>query len=109
MHSAQTGSLDGFEPGPAVEVAMPQRAPAGPVKALALRAALARLPRRALPWRGPPGARPATLLQRRYRSARLTRQGALGPGRRHVIGDQCVMGLLVLVRAHHPLWIVPGG
>jgi len=34
---------------------------------------LARLPHRALPWRGPPGARRATLLQHQHRSARLNR------------------------------------
>jgi hypothetical protein len=48
----------------------------------------ARLPRRALPWRGPPGARRA-YSQHQHRSARLIRSSALGrAGRHHVIGDR---------------------
>ena len=71
--------------------------------------AAGRLPRRALPLGGPPGARRAMLLWRQHRSLRLVR-----PGTHARVGPAChrrpgASICLVLVRVPHPLLIVPAG
>lgn len=70
---------------------------------------LARLPRRALPWCGPPGASRAY-----FSSANIDRHGStvrvrLVPPDRHVIVGRGVLVCLVLVRVPHPLSIVSTG